>query len=248
VCRWCVCRVGVGGGGWRWWWWGGGHTADAIPMVSLASRGCAHASSVRLCAGDSAGTTATVASDVYMLGGLLYELLTAGHVPYHWLLRDVKLAIERRRSSVPVAIPFSKGATAEGLLGKSMVQAAEVDDVALPWNVQIAATASSPDAEARLAEAIALIEGCCKLEPSARLKLEDLSRALESLHTREVAARRGAAFAPSPSTPRDSGVPAVSSLLGSITAGEEGERKEGATRYTCLQVRSALSVNICYEP
>ena len=31
------------------------------------------------------GVTATPASDVYMLGGLMFEVLTCGLIPYYWL-------------------------------------------------------------------------------------------------------------------------------------------------------------------
>ena len=34
----------------------------------------------------TAGVTATPASDVYMLGGLMFEVLTCGLAPYYWLM------------------------------------------------------------------------------------------------------------------------------------------------------------------
>ncbi len=86
-----------------------------------------------MCAGDTKkGTVATTASDVYMVGGLLYELLTAGTTPFHWLRRNVQLLIERRSSADPVHIPGVEKPI-PGLLGKHVLEAADIDGVPVPW-------------------------------------------------------------------------------------------------------------------
>jgi hypothetical protein len=122
---------------------------------------------------------ATVASEVYMLGGLLFELLSAGHVPFFWLLRDVTLLIDRRRSSAPVPIPFVPGPGPAGLLGKSVLEAAAMDGVAIPWTVRTQSLAA-------LVAAQALVARCCKENPSVRVHMGALSRALEVLHAAEM--------------------------------------------------------------
>ena len=41
------------------------------------------------------GVTASPASDVYMLGGLMFEVLTCGLIPYYWM-RDMHLVAQVR--------------------------------------------------------------------------------------------------------------------------------------------------------
>ena len=43
------------------------------------------------------GVTATPASDVYMLGGLMFEVLTCGLIPYYWM-SDMRLVAQVRLS------------------------------------------------------------------------------------------------------------------------------------------------------
>jgi hypothetical protein len=123
-----------------------------------------------------------------MLGGLLHELLTAGRVPFFFLLDNVPLLIARRKASRAVPVTGVRGAGAEGLWGKNFLEAAVTDGVVIPWTVRGSsssrATGKSPGL---LPEAINLIEGCCRQEPGARLTLDDLARRLESLSTRKVA-------------------------------------------------------------
>ncbi len=80
-----------------------------------------------------------------MLGGLLYELLTAGHVPLHWLLGNVELLLARLRSAVPVPIPGVPGPGAAGLKGQSVLEAHVIDGVAIPWSVRPAWVRGTPD-------------------------------------------------------------------------------------------------------
>jgi hypothetical protein len=113
-----------------------------------------------------------------MLGGLLYELLTAGHPPYHWLLGNVELLLARLRSSVPVRVPgISVGAS--GLWGKGVVAAAREDGEPVPWWVRV-----GPHAASMLKEAQDLVSVCCAADPEARITMRGLADALESLGAR----------------------------------------------------------------
>jgi hypothetical protein len=96
---------------------------------------------------------ATTASDVYMLGGLAYELLTAGTRPFHWLARNEPLLIERLTSAGPVEIPGTD-VTLPGLLNKNVLEAAELDRKPIPWCVRADAT---PGSARRLEEVTGLM-------------------------------------------------------------------------------------------
>ena len=52
------------------------------------------------------GVIATPASDVYMLGGLMFEVLTCGRMPYFWI-NDMRLVAQVRKAS-----PFQVAALA----------------------------------------------------------------------------------------------------------------------------------------
>jgi serine/threonine protein kinase len=80
-----------------------------------------------VCADTSGGRLATFPSDVYMLGGLLYELLTCGLRPFHWLLENPALLERRRRSSGRVPVPGAPGVYIEGLLGRGVLEVAAGD-------------------------------------------------------------------------------------------------------------------------
>ena len=56
------------------------------------------------------GVTATPASDVYMLGGLMFEVLTCGLTPYYWLsdLRLVAQVCTWRFTATVVLSPVSR--------------------------------------------------------------------------------------------------------------------------------------------
>ena len=56
------------------------------------------------------GVTATPASDVYMLGGLMFEVLTCGLIPYYWM-SDMRLVAQvrlSRRCEMSLWFSFSK--------------------------------------------------------------------------------------------------------------------------------------------
>jgi hypothetical protein len=108
-----------------------------------------------------------------MLGGLLYELLTAGHLPYEWALDNVSLLRARLVTDGHVPLAGVAGPGAVGLLGKSVVEAAVIDGVRIPWTVR--------EPGQLLAEAQALITLCCAQDPSARITVAALAQALEAM-------------------------------------------------------------------
>ncbi len=52
-------------------------------------------SAPEVCAGSTSvvGTVASTATDVYMLGSLVYEVLTGATMPFHWLCTDMSAAL-----------------------------------------------------------------------------------------------------------------------------------------------------------
>jgi len=162
-----------------------------------------------------------------MLGNLLYELLTAGHTPYHWLLGDVPLLLARLQSSDPVPLlhgthTSGAGATAPGLRGKHVLEAAAVDGVPIPWALQLLGT---PGAPGRLAEAQALVGACCKKDPADRLTLPALAEALQVLWSAEVEEARAAGLDPGRASLRESAPacpPAVSGAGAGVSAPPSG--------------------------
>jgi hypothetical protein len=118
------------------------------------------------------------ASDVYMLGGLFYEILTVGKVPFHWLPPLYPTASLYQRRTSADAVPDSSGQLRPGLLDKNVLEAAVIDGVEVPWSVQQAA---SPGSASRLVEAKSLVERCCQRDPFARPSTKSLSDTLRSL-------------------------------------------------------------------
>jgi hypothetical protein len=117
-----------------------------------------------------------------MLGGVLYEMLTAGRPPYHWLQSSLSLLSQRLTTTAAIRIPGT-ALSAPGLLGKNVLEAAALDGEAVPWCVQADATPRSSD---RLATLKSILERCLAREPSLRWSLPDLLSALKELRDEEL--------------------------------------------------------------
>ncbi len=144
-------------------------------------------------------TAATFATDVYIFGGLLYEMLTSGRWPFHWLAGNatsIALLRQRRQSAEPVPVPAPDGSVHlwAGLLNKSVLEAAELDRVRIPWCVN---TDGSPGSPGRLEEVKAVMAQCLAADPGARPKLPALGQRLAALLAAETAeAARDATVTP----------------------------------------------------
>jgi serine/threonine protein kinase len=136
-----------------------------------------------------AGAVTSPAGDVYMAGGLLYELLTAGTVPYHWLHANVSLLVDRLRSAGRVPIPGVPGMSVDGLLGRNVLEAAAADGIAIPWCVRGPGTQGSGG---RLADTRRLLDVCWTENPLWRPSTIELLDDAQSLLDLEVAAASAA--------------------------------------------------------
>jgi hypothetical protein len=139
---------------------------------------------------EASGRVVTTASDVYMVGGLTYELLTAGTPPFHWLAGNTQLLVQRLTSAGPVEIPDTD-VEVPGLLHKSVLEAAELSRKPIPWCVRADAT---PGSGQRLEEVKGLMTACLALSPKDRPMLAALHSSVAGLLGAEVAEVR--AWAP----------------------------------------------------
>jgi hypothetical protein len=137
---------------------------------------------------EASGRVVTTASDVYMVGGFAYELLTAGTPPFHWLSRNAQLLIERLTSAGTVRVAGVREPV-PGLLHKNVFEAAELDAEPITWCVRADAT---PGSAGRLAEVKDLMTSCLALSPQDRPKLPDLHRSVTVLQAAEAAEVRAA--------------------------------------------------------
>ena len=130
---------------------------------------------------EATGRVATVESDVYMVGGLAYELLTGGTTPFHWLLGHPQLLAQRLLTADPVEIPDS--APVPGLLHVNVLEALAVGKRPVPWCVQADGT---PGSAGRLEVLKCVVAQCLAKEPGDRPKLPALLATLEDLQGKEA--------------------------------------------------------------
>ncbi len=116
------------------------------------------------------GVVATSSSDVYQFGGLMHEVLTAGDVPFWWLVVNPQLLTLRRTSDGPVPIPGTRF-TEVGLKGKSTVEAAGIDCQPITLRVRMDGSEGSRD---RLQQVVKIMEGCLDTDPKKRWKPDAL--------------------------------------------------------------------------
>jgi serine/threonine protein kinase len=174
LCCFSVCRT----------WW-----SDMLRPFTccFVCRGVAQWTAPEVRAGSEAsGAVVTTASDVYMVGGLAYELLTCGVPPFHWLMSNPTLLVQRLSSAEPVEIPDTD-VTLPGLLHKNVLEAAVLSRKPIPWCVQADAT---PGSGGRLEEVKSLMASCLALGPEERPKLPNLHQRLSALLAAEVAEAR----------------------------------------------------------
>ena len=124
------------------------------------------------------GVTATPASDVYMLGGLMFEVLTCGLTPYYWM-SDMRLVAQRRRHVAGETFrPSGLPVDVVGLRGLSVVTAGVVDGVDMPWRV----SGGGGDVYGSgVGGLVALMEECMDVDADKRPSLSDVQTRLKGL-------------------------------------------------------------------
>jgi hypothetical protein len=156
------------------------------------------------------GTVVTFAADVYMLGGLAYELLTAGVAPFDWIANvpdtGYEQLISRRSSSEPVGV--STGPDLPGLFGMSVLEAAYIDRRDIPWRVQRVQREGAASSGRRLECVKGLMAECLHRDPGSRPLLPALLARIGTLLGEE---RRCAPFLLTPFYVHESSPAAVSS-------------------------------------
>jgi serine/threonine protein kinase len=146
-------------------------------------------SAPEVCVGDiTEGTVpVTTATDVYMLGGLLFELLSAGGRPFQWLEGIPDLLAQRRKQALPVVMP---GATSPegvvGLHGKNTVEAAAIDGVVVNWCVKLGAT---PGSARRFQDLQDLMLEALSSDPATRPSVALFGTRVRQLYLEESALR-----------------------------------------------------------
>ena len=91
----------------------------------------------------------TPASDVYMLGGLMFEVLTCGQVPFFWI-KDVNTLLRRRRcnpdSEMPVVLPCPGLSRSDsGKVESNVSESTAIDSTIHVSVMQESGTFHSPD-------------------------------------------------------------------------------------------------------
>jgi hypothetical protein len=135
------------------------------------------------------GVVTSRESDVYMAGGLLYELLTGGTPPYHWLVDYPELLTARRRTAGKVLV--APGVFVDGLLGKHVLEVAAADGKVVPWCVRGPGTLAGVG-HGRFGEAMHWLTRCLAAEPGARPSTSDLMNTCHALAEQEASAAKEA--------------------------------------------------------
>jgi hypothetical protein len=130
-----------------------------------------------LALGQTTPVPAKTSCDVYMVGGLAYELLTCGVAPFHWLVSIPLVMLTRRARAGPVRVPGIP-VPLHGLLGKNVFEAAKIDDEAIPWCMQVSALGRRAPA---MEDLNGLVGDCLAAEPDMRPKLPTLLAKLDRL-------------------------------------------------------------------
>ena len=116
------------------------------------------------------GVEATPAGDVYMLGGLMFEVLTTGLVPFYWM-NDARLLVQRRRHAAGILFrPEGTPSVFMGLKDLSILEAAKVD------GVELSAVFSS-----ELEPLVDVMSTCLRANARERPSLREVKHRLEQL-------------------------------------------------------------------